>query len=152
MRNRIDDAFERTRPGLKAPMRFSSCSLPPLKPSWRILPGTVGSIKVSGIVLWDRGRHVRESGASFERALKRGNALAAPDVHRAQSRGTVIATSFQRRQARRKLNVPVAKPVSSSSRSDSTMWRKTSARSSAARLETGTWEFWADFNRLIASR
>ena len=145
MCKRMDVTFEGEL-GWKTP----SCSPVPLKSSWRIRLEVVGSIRTSLAGLGSRNRHVTKRGVSFERELNNGHALTAPAAHRPQSWGELTATSFQCLQTWRKLNVPVAKHVSSRWRPDSTIRRKTSANNSVGRRETAACVFWAYLNRLVS--
>ena len=138
---RMDEAFEGGFES-KASNNCTSCSLVPLKSSWRIrFDVIVGSIRISRAESGSWGRHIRKRGTSLERELNKGHALTAPATHQPQSKGKLTATSFQRLQTWRKQNVPVTKRVSPSRRPDSTMRRNTSANSSIGRRETAAREF-----------
>ena len=70
----------------------------------------------------------------------------AAEAHQTQSRGKLMATSFQRLQTRRKLNVPAPNQVACLM-SSSTMWRNISESISAGRREMAICVFWMYFNR-----
>ena len=76
--NRMDETFDGGFE-LKSPKRGSN-SWVPLRSSWRILFGTMGSVMRSRMEVSSRHFRKTRRGASFERALNRGHALTAPGI------------------------------------------------------------------------